>query len=234
MRNYIIINGVNSNTKSGLAIKELPPITKPAIRTNTETIDGRDGDLVTRLGYSAYDKEIEIGLFNNFDIDSIITFFNQSGTVVFSNETDKYYNFEILEQIDFEKLLRFKTAEVTLHCQPFKYEVGETAITLSSGNNTVKNKGNIYSKPILYIEGSGTVTVSLNSNQVFSIDMGTTTSEITIDIEKLEAYDPSDNSLSNRAVTGDYDDFKLNVGNNTVSLSGTITTANITKYSRWL
>ena len=95
MRNYVIINGVNSNTKTGLAIKELPPISKPAIRTNTETIDGRDGDIVTRLGYSAYDKQIEIGLFNTFDIDEIIAFFNQSGTITFSNETDKYYRFEI-------------------------------------------------------------------------------------------------------------------------------------------
>ena len=57
---------------------------------------------------------------------------------------------------------------------------------------------------------------------------------MTIDIEKLEAYDPSDNSLLNRKVTGDYDDFKLEVGNNTINLSGTITTANITMYSRWL
>lgn len=234
MRNYVIINGVNSTTINGLAINEMPPITKPSIRTNTEEIDGRDGDIVTRLGYSAYDKEMTIGLYNNYDLDGIMSYFNQSGTIIFSTETDKYYNFEILEQIDFEKLARFKTATVTFHCQPFKYEVNETAITLSSGNNTVKNKGNIYAKPVIYIKGSGTITVSLNGNQIFSLDLGTTTSEMTIDIEKLEAYDPSDNSLLNRKVTGDYDDFKLEVGNNTINLSGTITTANITMYSRWL
>lgn len=233
MRNYVIINGVNSNTKTGLAIKELPPISKPAIRTNTETIDGRDGDIVTRLGYSAYDKQIEIGLFNTFDIDEIIAFFNQSGTITFSNETDKYYRFEILNQIDFEKLLRFKTATVTFHCQPFKYEVGETAKTLTSGNNTVKNKGNIYSKPILSITGSGTISVSLNGNQIFSIDL-LEEDDIVIDVENLEAYDPDDNSLLNRCVTGDYDDFKLLAGDNTINLSGTITSASLTHYSRWL
>lgn len=234
MRNYVIINGVNSTTKNGLAINEMPPITKPSIRTNTEEIDGRDGDIVTRLGYSAYDKEMTIGLYGSYDLDAIMSYFNQSGTIIFSTESDKYYNFEILEQIDYEKLLKFKTATITMHCQPFKYEVNETPITLSSGNNTVKNKGNIYAKPIIYIKGSGTITVSLNGNQIFSLDLGTTTSEMTIDIEKLEAYDPSDNSLLNRKVTGDYDDFKLEVGNNTINLSGTITTANITMYSRWL
>lgn len=233
MRNYVIINGVNSNTKKGLAIKELPPITKPSIRTNTETIDGRDGDLVTKLGYSAYDKTIEIGLFGNYDINEIISYFNQDGEIIFSNENDKYYNFQILNQIDYEELIKFRTANVTFHCQPFKYEVGETAISLSSGDNTVKNKGNIYSKPIISITGSGNISVSLNSNQIFSIDLSEE-DDIVIDIEKLEAYDPDDYSLLNRKVTGDYDDFKLNVGDNTVTLSGTITDASISNYSRWL
>ena len=233
MRNYIIINGVNSLTINGLAIKELPSISKPAIRTLTEAIDGRDGDIVTKLGYSAYDKNMDIGLYGNYDIDDIIAYFNQSGTITFSNETDKYYYFEILNQIDFEKLIKFRTANVVFHCQPFKYEVGESAITLSSGDTIVENKGNIYSKPTINIEGSGTISVSLNGNQIFSIDMSNN-SEITIDTSKLEAYDPNTSVLLNRIVTGDYDDFKLESGNNTISLSGTITSANITYVSRWL
>ena len=233
MRNYVIINGVNSNTINGLAINEMPPITKPSIRTNTEEIDGRDGDIVTRLGYSAYDKEMTIGLYGNYDLNEIMSYFNQSGTIIFSTETDKYYNFEILEQIDYEKLLKFKTATITMHCQPFKYEVNETPIALVSGDNIVLNKGNIYSKPIMYIEGTGTITISLGGNQVFNIVMGDNT-EIEIDIEKLEAYNPNDGTLLNRIVTGDYDDFRLESGNNTIALGGTITSANIRMYSRWL
>lgn len=233
MRNYIIINGVDSLTKNGLAIKELPSISKPAIRTLTEAIDGRDGDIVTKLGYSAYDKTIEIGLFGNYDIDDIIAYFNQEGTIIFSNETDKYYYFEILNQIDFEKLIKFRTANVVFHCQPFKYEVGETPITLTTGDNTIQNKGNIYSKPIINIEGSGDISISLNGNQIFAIDMSNN-SKITIDTSKLEAYDPDTTQLLNRIVTGDYDDFKLESGNNIVALSGTITSANINYVSRWL
>lgn len=233
MRNYVIINGVNSTTINGLAINEMPPITKPSIRTNTEEIDGRDGDIVTRLGYSAYDKEMTIGLYGNYDLNEIMSYFNQSGTIIFSTESDKYYNFEILEQIDYEKLLKFKTATITMHCQPFKYEVNETPIALVSGDNIVLNKGNIYSKPIMYIEGTGTITISLGGNQVFNIVMGDNT-EIEIDIEKLEAYNPNDGTLLNRIVTGDYDDFRLESGNNTIALGGTITSANIRMYSRWL
>ena len=48
--NYIILNGVNSNTITGLLIQELPPISKPLMRTQIDQIDGRDGDIVTKLG----------------------------------------------------------------------------------------------------------------------------------------------------------------------------------------
>lgn len=128
--NYIILNGINSNTISGLLIQELSPISKPAQRTIIEEIDGRDGDIVTKLGYAAYDKEISIGLYGDFDINDVIAYFNSEGTVVFSNEPDKYYNYQILNQIDFERLIRFRTATVTLHCQPFKYSTTESEIEL--------------------------------------------------------------------------------------------------------
>lgn len=233
MNNYVILNGVNSNTKTGLAIKELPPITKPLMRTIKEEIDGRDGDLITKLGYSAYDKTIEIGLYGTYDINEIISFFNSKGTITFSNESDKYYNYEIINQIDYNKLLKFKTANVVFHCQPFKYKVGETPITLTSGDNTITNDGNIYSKPILTITGSGNISISLGGNQMFSIDMSNN-SKIVIDTNNMEAYDPTTGNLLNRIVTGNYENFKIESGNNTLSISGTITTATISNYERWL
>ena len=148
MRNYIILNGQNSNEITGLLIQSLPPISQPKIRTNIEEIDGRDGDIITKLGYSAYNKEISIGLYGNYDVDDIIKYFtdNQSGKVTFSDEPDKYYNYEILEQIDFDKLIRYRTATVKLHCQPFKYstteekiQINATEVSGSGSNITLEN-----------------------------------------------------------------------------------------------
>ena len=233
MVNYVIINGVNSNTIPGLAINELPPISKPLQRSLIEEIDGRDGDLITKLGYGAYDKIMTIGLFHTFDINQVIAFFNGEGTITFSNEPDKVYNFTILDQIDYEKLINFKTATITIHCQPFKYPITNTPISLSTGNNTINNGGNIYSKPLITLTGSGTITISLGDSQIFSIDMtGLTT--IAIDTTLLEAYDPNNGNLLNRHVTGDYSKFKLNPGNNILNLGGTITSATITNVTRWL
>ena len=122
MINYIELNGEKSTNVKGLIIQALPPITKPKVRTSIEEIDGRDGDIVTRLGYAAYDKEVSVGLHGDFDIDDAIAFFDSEGEAVFGNEPDKYYRYQILEQIDFERLVRFRTAKVKLHVQPFKYD----------------------------------------------------------------------------------------------------------------
>lgn len=360
--NYVTLNGIKSTTIRGLLIQSLPPISKPLIRTQIEEIDGRDGDIVTKLGYSAYDKQITIGLFGDYNIDEVIAFFNSEGMVTFSNEIDKYYNYQILNQIDFERLIRFRTATVTFHVQPFKFSTiegektltvnnqllsfsdfakttngitvsatngvisvsgtGTTAteiympinpVSLTSGNYTfnafatgtapescsirlvyespsnansfgggyvtlknnatvtinadvdvtktynyvyfyiapstamnftltlqlqndnynfqVRNNGNYISKPIITIYGQDTINLSLNGHQAFVIDLGDE-EYITIDVSGMEAY--KDGILKNRLVTGDYDNFALNVGLNTISWTGVVTEIAIENYSRWL
>ena len=232
--NYVILNGIKSNSIQGLIIQELPLISKPQIRANIETIDGRDGDIVTKLGYAAYDKQLLIGLHGKYDINEIIEYFNSEGTVTFSNENDKYYNYKILEAIDFERLIRFKQAVVTFHVQPFKYSISEGKPEFLIKNNTevqINNSGNIFSKPTLTINGTDTCLVYLNGIQVLSIAFDGNSS-ITIDTEALEAY--SGTILKNRIVTGNYDDFYLDVGVNRISFSGDVSYFSIKNYSRWV
>lgn len=131
--NIIILNGKRSDNVKGLLIQSLPPITKPPMRSNIEQIDGRDGDIVTKLGYAAYDKQLSVGLHKNFEIDEVIEYFSSEGTVIFSNEPDKYYNYQILNQIDFNRLIRYRTANITMHCQPYKYSAVEKAVKYDIG-----------------------------------------------------------------------------------------------------
>lgn len=231
----IKLNNINSNSITGLLIQSLPPISKPLMRTNIEEIDGRDGDIVTKLGYSAYDKEVSIGLYGNYDIDQVIKYFNSEGNVIFSNEPDKYYKYQIINQIDFEKLIRFKTADVTFHVQPFKYSVNDNSYALDIVNNvdnfTIRNKGNVKSKPTITIYGSGTINLSLNGMQIFVIDLADN-EYITIDSAEMNAY--KGNTLMNRKIIGDYSNLSLNEGNNTISWTGTVTKVIVENYSRWI
>jgi phage-related protein len=235
MKNYIILNDVHSDHIHGLLVQSLPPITKPRQRVNIEEIDGRDGDIVTALGYGAYDKEFPIGLYKDFDIDEIIKYFDSKGIVTFSNEPDKYYNYEIIEQIDFERLIKFRTATVKMHIQPFKYSNLDTKktfeITDQSENIIIKNNGNIYSRPKLTIEGDGTVALLLNGSQIFSIELGENGS-ITIDTNLMEAY--NEQTLLNRNVTGNYENFRFMIGKNTLTWTGEVTKIEVENYSRWI
>lgn len=231
---YIILNNKRNTEIKGLIVCSLPPISKPQKKVVIEEIDGVDGDIITELGYKAYDKDVEIGLTYDYDIDEIIDYFNSEGVVIFSNEPDKYYRYKIVEQIDFERLLRFKTATVRMHIQPFKYSIIEVSKTFNITTQKeieIRNRGNIYSKPIITIYGAGDVALYLNENQMFNINLGDE-EYITLDTEKMEAY--KDAILKNRLVTGNYDNFKLNIGRNVISFTGSITKIVISNYSRWI
>ena len=162
MKNYVIINGTNSNTITGLMINELPPISKPQMRTLIEEIDGRDGDIITDLGYSSYDKTFTIGLFGTgYDINEIISFFNDSGIITFSNEADKYYYFKTISKIDYERLQKFKTASITVHCQPFKYPLEETPLEIEY---EYVEQDDVESANMTNTEGEAPLKISLKGN----------------------------------------------------------------------
>ena len=236
---YVVINGVNSKSIKGLLISSLPPISKPKIRVNTEEIEGRDGDITTVRGYSAYDKEFTIGLYGEYNVDDVIKFFDTSGKVIFSNEPDKYYNFAVYDQIDFEKLLRFKTATVTMRVQPFKYSADEvtTNFTYPPGTTkavlNVRNNGNIYSRPTLTVQGSGIINVYLGDTHIFRLSMPSYNDPIILNMQEMNAYS-KDGKYLNRLVTGDYNKFKLPVGISDVVLNGSVAAASIGAVSRWI
>lgn len=175
MINYVELNGTKSTDVKGLIIQSLPPITKPKMRTSIEDIDGRDGDIVTKLGYSAYDKEVSIGLHGEFDIDDAISFFDSDGEVVFSNEKDKYYRYQILDKIDFDRLLRFRTAKVKMHVQPFKYDAVDRTFEVVNQLIDVKD----------YSTSRFGVTAVSSGGSVRVAGKATSTCEILVPIDRI-------------------------------------------------
>lgn len=227
----VTINGVSSDTLQGVQVLSLPPITKPRMRTSIATIDGRAGDIVTKLGYEAYNKRIKILLHDTYDLDAVEAFFNTSGTIIFSNEPNRRYTFETIEAIDFERAVKFKTADITFHVQPYKTKNPAESQTISGSSATVTNTGNTTSAPKLRINGSGTVTINIDGSQAFVITMPS--GGIVIDSEALDAY--AGNNLANRSVTGSYEKLWLSPGSHTISRSGgSVSSMVIENASRWI
>ena len=233
--NYITLNGKKSLLIKGLLISELPPITKPLVRTKIEEIDGRDGDIVTKLGYAAYDKKMSISLFGDFNIDDIIEYFDSEGTVIFSNEPDKFYRYQILNQIDFERLIRFRTATVVFHVQPFKHSSVDDTMTFdnlsgSSGSISSRNNGNVIARPEVTVYGSGMVTLSLNGKMI-----GVSISSdgyITLNGETMNAY--KGDTLKNRSITGNLKYLYLPVGRWVIPWTGSVSKIVVKDGSRWI
>lgn len=231
---WVKINGVESTTINGLVITSVPPITKPPRRTNQILIDGRDGDIIEDLGFSAYDKAFTIVLHNTYDANEAIEFFNASGTAVFSNEPDKAYTYDSLEVIDIAKgtFNSIKVATIVLHCQPYKTKYPAESQTITGTSATVTNTGNTISAPRLRINGSGTVTVNIDESTAFVVVMPDA-GWIVIDSEQLDAY--SGDNLANRNVTGSYESLRLSPGSHTITISGgSVSSMVVDNASRWL
>lgn len=230
--NYIIWNDKDSRDIKGLLICELPPITKPKMRAKETVIDGVDGSLIEELGYESYDKSITVGLKIGADVDKISEFFSGNGEVVFSNEPERYYKATIINNIDYQRLLRYRVAQVTFRVQPFKYDYfeAERYATSERQNMIIENIGNHTAKPIITITGSGTVELSLNDTLICRYTFPEGENTVILDSEKQDAY--LDNMLKNRNMIGEFPVFEK--GNNVLAWSGTVESIQIKRYSRWL
>lgn len=225
--------GINSNTIPGLIICELPAITKPKMKTSIVKIDGRDGDVIDELGYESYNKNIKIGLIKNFDINEVIKYFTGEGNLILSNESDKIYKAKIIDKIDYDKLLRYKTATINFYTQPFKYLNNEEEIDLTISEETsvtIQNVGLEESKPIIKLYGTGIVEVSVNGSTIFKYTFADNDTEVIIDSQEEDAY--LSGIYKNRNMLGEFP--KLNPGTNTIAWTGNLTRIKIQPKSRWL
>ena len=232
MNNYIVWNNIDSRDINGLLICELPPITKPQMRVKETAIDGVDGSIIEELGYESYDKTIAVGLKIGADIDEVIEYFTGNGEITFSNEPNKYYKARIIKSIDYDRLLRYRTAKVTFRVQPFKYASDEVEIQSDGDKNSISvvNKGNYTAKPIITIKGTDVVDLSVNGIVVCRYAFQNGDDTVIIDSEKQDAY--YGNVLKNRNMIGDFPILKK--GKNVISWSGAVESVRIKNYSRWL
>ncbi len=232
--NYIIVNGVSSMTITGLEIDELPSPVRPKARIEEEEVLGIDGSLTTTDDtYCATTKVCRV-YYDGGDYDSLANFFQESGTVVFSNLPNRYYDYKIMSEIPFDQVKDGGWCEfnVDFRCQPFGYTLNNSMITIDCSKYlnktcTISNLCTRYSKPIVTIYGTGNINIFINGNQISLINVE---EYITINSVKLRTY--KDLVRQNEKKIGDYP--ALLVGDNIVSWSGTVTKIEIIPNWRYL
>ena len=117
---------------------------------------------------------------------------------------------------------RVGTFEVSFRCRAEKYlKTGNIEITVASGDN-VKNETDYVAKPLIYVAGSGTGTLTVGGTTVTITDLA---DYIYIDSDIQDCYRlPTENK--NSLMSGNFP--VLNPGNNTVTFTGGISSVKIT------
>lgn len=217
---YFVFNGIHSDDMK-IIVEKLPPIVKPPKRYNKIEIDGSNRTIIEELGYQAYEKLILFGLRED-NLDMVYDWLQGSGRLTTSDEPDKYYDAAILDQIDYERALRFRKAKATFLVQPYKHALFEEP----TESLTVVNKGNVYSLPKMTIYANSSVGVYVNGVKACSLVIS---DYLTIDSETQECYRGTE--LKNRMMIGDFP--RLRPGINTISFTGTVTNCITEVRSRW-
>lgn len=161
----------------------------------TDTIDGAMAWLYSLTGYQRLEDNFEPDVFR-------LAYFNGGANV--SNE-----------------LMQYGETTLSFTCRPERfYKDGEQEITLTDGVS-INNPTRFASKPLLYVEGSGSITISISGTSIVVTEDGTGTY---IDCETMNAY-TSAGVNANTNISGDFP--TVEPGINTIGITGTVTTCTI-------
>ena len=223
---YFIFNNIDS--KNYLIINKLPSIFKAERNIEKIEVEGRDGFLtIDDETYKGAIKSVECTIKDLKDIDFLCNWLNGGGEVIFSNEPEKIYKAVIINQIEFKKVfVNFHIFLIQFEVQPHKYSIGNEIITLESVG-TIFNSGGTISRPIIKVFGSGDVDLSINGNIV---NLTNIVDYVTIDSDLEDAF--KDLVYKNEFMQGEFP--ILEVGNNNISWSGTVSKIEITPNWRFI
>lgn len=159
MNNNYKWNGTTFNSK-GIIIESTPIIPRAKRSYNTYEIPGRDGFLtIDNKTYEGITFSMECHFKEGADVNEIRAFLNGYGTLQVDNE--KEYTGYISNQIDFEKIVRFRRFIIQFRLQPIAKALTTTTETRSTtGTFTSTTYTNTY--PKITITCSGNVTIGLN------------------------------------------------------------------------
>lgn len=238
-RGSFIFDGVASETLKAV-IQTRPTIEAPQRKVDVKDIYGMDGSMPYDEGaYHNTSMELSMvingtdviadrqALYNLLDTQGIykdfIPYFDPGKTyrVMLSDamQFDNQYNYGNIQLVS-----------VKFTVKPYKYLVSNDPVTIAGNIGSVTNPTNCVSQPIITIQGTGPVTLTVNGNDFNIINVQDT---ITLSSERQAAYQEYVpgllTSMNSQVATRDYPVLKPGV--NSISATGNVT--QITIEPRW-
>ena len=238
----LIVWGGEQSTNYGIVVSSAPVFDRPVKRANVYNVQGRNGSILFQDGsFDDVTRTYRVFITEDEQYDS-------GGSLVSGDLASRVYAFsewlyskngyqELTDNFEpdiyrlayysggqnvTDNLLMYGETDIQFTCRPERfYTSGKTAETHTNGD-TITNPTKYTSKPLIHIEGSGTVTVTLGGKTMTAV-LGTA-DYIDIDCDRMNAYKGATNK--NDKISGDFPVIKS--GNNSLGTTGTITLLKIT------
>ena len=201
----------------GVFCYDYPVISSAEKRRETKNIGGAMGQLVEEEGPIAYNnitiKQTFSVLHKKFmlKVTEIKDWLRNSGTLQFSDTTDRFYEVLYIEHGDIEREIRkYGRFSVTFHCFPYVFmEHGQQEAAIS----TVKQNPYNIAMPVYTITGNGDCTIAVNGKSLIA----TVGQTLTIDTRRQIAYKTRNGGYLNTSIKGKYSNLYLPHGAVTIT-----------------
>ena len=170
-----------------------------------------------------------LGLLERVDEIKAWLFGSGESDLILSYDSDKKYIAQVVNTIDFKTV--FKSVikfPIIFNCYPFKYEVENTLIEVTTSGSTITNPGSIESEPILSVYGIGDITLKINGN---AINLIAIKDKLIINSQIEDCYDDATNSLNEKMV-GEFPILKI--GASIIEWTGSVSKIEVLPNWRWL
>ena len=241
-QSFFVWKGIDCRSM-GILLAGPAPIIRPEERVNHIQIPGRSGDLTETEGediYNSYIQTVTMHAKGGYRVREIYDWLRGSGYVTFSGEADRRQRARIIGAITLNRHSRnldWWSGEVQFYCQPLKERLREEEETLTGLVGTIRNGGDVISKPLYRITTSGTaIGIAVSGAGVPAVN-GITATGLTsgavywLDSETMEMLNSDRTEKLTAKTTGRIP--VLGVGNNIVTFSS-ISKVEVLKRERFL
>lgn len=230
-------NGVLASSL-GIVVNEQPDRIRAKERIESLTVPRRSGVLHRKEGDDVFDAIIlapQCTLMNAANISAVCAWLRGSGKLIFGDDLDYCYEATVINQIPLARVLdgaEPRSFSPTFECQPFRYLTLPAAdIIKTTSGQTLTNPGTVASEPIITVEGTGDITLTVGG---YTVTLNDLTDGIIIDCVMKECLNLTRSGFLNNHMIDDFRYIRIPVGQSTLSWTGSVTRVTATPNWRWL
>ena len=230
-RQGLIVYGGEASDDYGIVVSEAPVFDKPVRKTEVFNVPGRNGSILFQQN-AFEDVTRTYKVWVSEGNDNLVTKVNAISAWLFSKtgyqrledsfEPDVFRLAYYSGGNEFaNQLLMAAEADLSFTCRPERfYKDGENEITVSNGDKMF-NVTRFASKPLIHIEGTGTVSVSIAGTTITAKDL---VDYINIDCDRMDAYRLTSENRNDK-ISGTFP--TIVPGQNTIGITGSVTKVTI-------